>query len=105
MENTKARTIDTATPCGKGHRIASGHIDSLFFTMLPAELRFKIYEEALEGSTAKTTSFRWHRAATFDQRWRVPFKKWMLRPSQHHQLLLTCHSVFNVLMWRRISYS
>lgn len=94
MENTKTCTIDTATPCAEGHRIASGQLDSLFFTMLPVELRLKIYEEALEGSTARITSFPWHRAATVDQCWMVPVKKWMLRPSQHHRLLLTCHAVY-----------
>lgn len=104
MENTEARTIDYATPYGDRHSVANKHLDSLFFMMLPAELRLKIYDEAFEGSTAKITSLPWHRAATFDQNWMMPWKKWMLRPSQHHQLLLTCHAVYEEAMpvyWSR----
>lgn len=98
MEITKTRTSDIATPCDDGHSVANGHLDSLFFTMLPAELRLKIYDEAFEGSTAIIISFPWHRAATSDQDWMMPWQKWMLRPSQHHQLLLTCHAVYEEAM-------
>lgn len=104
MEESQAGVVDTATPCGTGHSVADGHLNSLFFTMLPPELRLKIYEEALEGSTAEITSFPWHRAPTSEQTWMAPKRKWMLRPSHHHQLLLTCHAVYEEAMplyWSR----
>lgn len=71
--------------------------------MLPPELRLKIYEEALEGSTASIVEFPWCIVRNVND-CRVPNRKYMLRPSHHRQLLLTCHAMYEEAMpvyWSR----
>lgn len=103
MEEPQAGVVETATPCDTGHSVADGHLNSLFFTMLPPELRLNIYEEALEGSAASIVEFPWFSVPNVDD-YRMPFTKFMLQPSRHCQLLLTCHAMYEEAMpvyWAR----
>lgn len=75
--------------------VATGHVLSPFFTMLPIELRLMIYAEAFAGSQNDL------------HHWQSPMQeeytsgqmnemedRFGLRPSQHHELLFVCRRLY-----------
>lgn len=67
---------------GEEKKSGYGHVASPLFTKLPAELRLKIYREAFSGSQAIIERVSPRSSAL------------ILEPTDHNQLLLTCHQVY-----------
>lgn len=67
-----------------------GHLESPFFKKCPAEVRVKIYDEALSGSQLTLV-----RTSSFDSRgeYRQGGQRTIFRSTGHHNLLLTCRAI------------
>lgn len=70
------------TIIGEGKKSGHGHAALPLFTKLPAELRLEIYREVFSGSQATIEG-----APSCSS-------KLFLKPTDHNQLLFTCHQVY-----------